>query len=127
VADYGTDITGLGDITSSLSEVEGRRALIESIGRRLITPRGALFYDDSYGFDLRQYLSGVFPGAGPIAAGVLEQVEADERVLSADADVRLVGQTLTIQTSITDGGGPFDLTLAINQVTSTILLDGVAL
>lgn len=127
MADYGTDITGLGDVTSGLSEIEGRRVLIEAIGRRLITPRGSLFYDASYGFDVRQFLSGTFPGAGQIASGVLEQVEADERVLSADADVRMIGQTLAIHVSIVDGGGPFDLTLAVDQVTSTILLNGVQL
>lgn len=127
MADYGTDISGVGDITPSLSESEGRRALIECVARRFITPRGALFYDNAYGFDLRQYLSGIVPSAGEISAGVLEQAEADERVLSADVDVQLVGDNLSVRVSINDGGGPFDLVLAVDRVTSAILLDGVAL
>jgi len=124
VADYGSDISGLGDLSPALEEADGRRALIESIGRRLSTPRGALFYDQSYGYDLRQYLSGIYPGSGPIASGVLEQVEADERVLTADADVSMVGEALSIGVRIVDGGGPFDLTLTIDKVTSSILLNG---
>jgi phage baseplate assembly protein W len=37
--------------------------LIDALRRRLETPRGALFYDPDYGFDLRQYVQAAFDDA----------------------------------------------------------------
>ncbi len=37
--------------------VTGFQVLLEALARRLSTPRGGLFYDLSYGFDIRQFLN----------------------------------------------------------------------
>jgi hypothetical protein len=124
VADLGIDLAGVDDLTPDLAIVGGRRALIQSIARRLITPRGGLFYDPSYGFDLRQFLSGVTSAPSAIAAGVVAEAEKDARVEQATAVVTFTGDTLTVRLSIADGGGPFPLTLSVSKVTVTILSEG---
>ena len=54
---YGTDLRCITDITPDLAEVDPRspQAIGEALLRRLITPRGALFDDLNYGFDVRGY------------------------------------------------------------------------
>ena len=52
MVDYGTDIR-IGTVVSTQS---GIKNLIEAILWRLQTPRGSLFYDTSYGEDVREYL-----------------------------------------------------------------------
>lgn len=124
MADLGTDISCVSDVTSSLQTVSGRRCLIEAIARRLITPRGGLFYDASYGFDLRQYLSGITSAPSAIAAGVVEQAEQDERVDQATAEVSFIGDRLLVKLTISDNGGPFAFVLSVSSVTVEILKQG---
>lgn len=124
MADLGSDIAGLDDIDPTMPTVEGRRCLIQSIARRLITPRGGLWYDPDYGYDLRQYLSGITVSAGAIASGVEAEAEKDERVEQASASVVFSGRVLTVRLAISDSQGPFSFSLAIDQVTATILTTG---
>lgn len=124
MADLGTDIAGVTDVTPSLATVSGRRNLIQAIARRLITPRGGLFYDETYGYDVRQFLSGIVRSTSVIAAGIVEQAEQDERVDQADADVTFSGDQLVIKVSISDGFGPFSFVLAISKVTVELLTQG---
>lgn len=121
MADLGTDFAGVNDITPTLQVVSGRRCLIEAIARRLITPRGALWYDPDYGYDLRQYLSGITVAAGSIAASVAAEAEKDERVEQASADVTFSGSVLNVKLAIADAAGPFQFVLRISQVTVEIL------
>jgi len=121
VAELGIDFSCVDDIGPSLALVSGRRCLIEAIARRLITPRGGLFYAPDYGFDVRQFLSGITAAPSAIAAGVIAECEKDERVNQANAVVTFIGNTLRIRIDIADGAGPFAFVLAISQVTVEIL------
>lgn len=121
MASLGTDISGVSDLTPSLEVVSGRRALIEAIARRLITPRGGLFYDQGYGYDVRQYLSGITASPSAIAAGIVAECEKDERVDQASAAVSFIGTSLVANIAIADGGGPFSFVLSVSQVTVEIL------
>lgn len=124
MADLGTDIAGVTDVTPALTVVSGRSNLIQAIARRLITPRGGLFYDQSYGYDVRQFLSGNVTSTAAIASGVEEQAEQDERVDQARATVSFIGDALTITLAIADGAGPFSFVLNITQTTVEILNQG---
>src|SRR4051812_20722035 len=53
----GTDIKGIFDTGSMLSLATGLENVGNAMCRRLITPRGALFYDPEYGFDVRSFLN----------------------------------------------------------------------
>ena len=121
MADLGSDFSGVNDITPTLAVVSGRRCLIEAIARRLITPRGALWYDPDYGEDLRRFLSATVVNAGAIAAAVAAEAEKDERVEQASASVTFSGDVLTVKLAIADGAGPFAFVLSIDKVTVDIL------
>lgn len=121
MADLGIDFACVGDVSAALTVTSGRRGLIESIARRLITPRGGLFYDPDYGFDTRQFLSGITVAPSAIAAGVIAECEKDERIDQANAKVTFVGSTLNIRVEIADGAGPFTFVLSVSRVTVEIL------
>ena len=123
-ADYGSDFAGVGDVTPTLREVEGPRVVVENIANRLISPRGCLWYDPAYGFDLRQFFSGAAQDPGRIVAGIVTQAEQDERVDSASATVRLIGETLVTQLSVVLAEGTFQYTLTVDKVSGRILLSG---
>jgi hypothetical protein len=124
MADLGTDISGVMDLTPSLTEVSGRTALIQAVARRLVTPRGALWYAPAYGFDLRQFLSGITINPSQIASGIVDQAEQDERVAGAQASVTFSGDRLVAKVALLDGGGPFVFTLAVSKVTVELLTQG---
>lgn len=121
----GTDLDGIEDLSPAMREVSGREALAQAIARRLRTPRGGLFYDERYGFDLRQFINEVAPSTGYIAAGVQAQAEQDERVLRARAQVYQLGEMqerLRVDLTITDRRGiDFRLSLAVTDLTVEIL------
>ena len=121
MADLGTDIAGISDVSPALETVSGRLGLIQAIARRLITPRGALWYATDYGYDLRQYLSGITVAPASIASQVEAEAEKDERVEQASAVVSFAGDRLLVKLSVIDGSGPFEFTLAVSKVTSTLL------
>jgi phage baseplate assembly protein W len=124
-APYGVDTSAVPDLDLLFVPQTGPRVLAEAIARRLSTPRGGLFYDPSYGLDLRDYLNAKF-GRGDetrLRAAIANECIKDERILSADATVSLnvALQTLTLSLKLTTANGPFSLTLAISAVTTTIL------
>lgn len=125
MADYGSDFAGVMDLPPTLREVEGPRCVIENIANRLISPRGCLWYDPAYGFDLRQFLSGHLKDVGQIAAGVVEQAEADERVDSADARVAFIDDKLTVNVSLVLSEGTFEFTATVDKITGQMLLSEV--
>lgn len=101
----GSDFSGIDDLDFNLSYLEGEEAeqvaFMQAIQRRLSTPRGALWYDESYGLDLRTFLSdNINPS---VAQGVIAaEIRKDERV--ANAEVAVIVDDLgkwTINMSVT--------------------------
>lgn len=120
--DYGTDFDGVDDIHPSLREVSGQLAVAQAVARRLMTPRGGLFYDRSYGFDVRAYLNAAAPPIGEIVSGVEGEAEKDERVARATATVTYLSETMTISLKLeTVAFGTFRLTLDVSELTVSIL------
>lgn len=94
---WGTDMTAVPDLR--LMVHSGLPNLAEAIVRRLITPRGRLFYDPEYGFDVRAYLN---EAARPevlyeIERRVEEQCELDPRVAAATAQATFDAQERTLR------------------------------
>lgn len=125
MADFGTDIAtpDAADIDPYFSTVTGWRCLAQAIGRRLTTPRGSLLDDPAYGFDLRTQLNASLtpPQLAALAGVVKREIEADERVESAEVAVTFSASALTVRAVVTTGDGPFRLVLAVSAVTTEIL------
>lgn len=124
----GSDIGGVRATTSSLSIVTGRNALAHAILRRLTTPRGGLFYDPEYGYDVLNAIGATLNGTvGQIEQGVLEQITAEEEVETASVRVTFLAGVLRVVMRVVDGDGPFDLTMTVDQLTIAALVDGTTL
>lgn len=111
-ADFGSDISTFPDLDELLEPQSGRRVLLESVARRMSTPRGALWWAPSYGSDLGAILDGPVSDAQlrANATALQQQLAQDERILSARVEASYVAATrsLRIIVSITDADGPFE-------------------
>lgn len=117
MSDLGTDFAGGADLDPSLSLQSGERALGDAILRRLTTPRGGLPDYPEYGFDVSSLIGRTLtPNA--IAQRVLEQVRAEEEVEDASLDISTSddGTAVTLKIKVLSAEGPFELTLAIDEV-----------
>lgn len=129
--DLGTDINVVSDLAPVWGLASGPTNLINALLRRLTTPRGGLFYDPNYGFDVVALVnSAVTPvDVARIKAGVAAELQKDDRVQSANvqADFVFATKTLTLNIKITTADGPFDLVLSASAVTVDLLsVNGVA-
>lgn len=118
MTDYGEDFHGVDDIDSTLSLSTGRVAVAEAVACRLLT--SWLWYDKTYGYDLRRLLN------APVNAAVLRQrivseVKKDERVADARAVVTVVGDTLIIEVFAVGAAGPFRFVLSVSALKAEIL------
>lgn len=125
MADFGTDI---GAITQQgFVVLSGADNLVAALLRRLITPRGGLFYDPTYGFDLRAYINEAFTDEVrfELETLVAAELEKDPRVFRANAvvlDTGLIPQgTINIRIDFETAQGPFRLILAADQVSVEVL------
>lgn len=123
MATLGTDLSAIPDLSWSLKS--GLDNLAEAIARRFITPLGGLFYDPSYGLDLRQYLNEALTDEVryEIETLVAAECEKDERILAAEATLMDTGMPRTVQLAISleTAEGPFRLILIVNAVNVEVL------
>lgn len=122
--DHGTDIRALSELGLLLETHSGKRNLAEAIARRLMTPRGGLFYDEAYGEDVRAWLNETMTDLFlSTRAAILEaQAEQDERVISASATVRASGDgRLDIRLELDTSEGPLRLILGVSAVRVDLL------
>lgn len=124
MANLGSDFTCTMDLEPGLVVVEGRECLAQAIGRRLGTPKGGLFYDQSYGYDLTDLLSSaVSPFV--VQQQVQSEILADERVERATSRVTRTEEgdegaseetigNMAIEVQAADGDGPFGLTIDVS-------------
>ena len=139
----GSDLSAIYDLTPNMAEVSGRTCLVQNLCRRLTTPRGGLIYDLNYGYDLTGFINaGLTPEqVAAIQPTIVAEMLKDQRVLAAKATVQWVGLdqvaaaatgtvanpnpvpvgALVVSIQITDGLGPFNLTLSVDSVTATVL------
>ena len=121
--DFGTDISGTFDLDPAFALVSNNAALGQALVRRLITPRGALFYDPNYGFDVRMLQNSTLaPNELSAIAGMIEgECEKDDRVFTARCTLTRTGNAVRIALDIATALGPFALTLAVSAVGVEIL------
>lgn len=120
--DYGTDVSAIPSLSFELKT--GIDNLAEAIARRFSTPRGGLFYDLDYGYDLRDLVNKRFTGDSvyEIASEIAAEAEKDPRILSADAELEKTGdRSYKIALQLETAEGPFELILAIDAVTVEVL------
>ncbi len=122
MADFGTDLTALPELRFQLKG--GLANLGEALARRLLTPRGGLFYDPTYGWDLRRYLNEVLDEATEYEMRVLveQELEKDPRVYRATVEgVRRDLRRIHLEALVETDEGPFRLTLAVSDVSVEVL------
>jgi hypothetical protein len=123
--DLGVDAACITDITNTLSLAYGLRNLGMALCRRFTTPRGGLWYDPSYGYDLRQFLNAGVTDAeiAVMPDEIADEATKDERVQTCTADVLFQRQAETMKVTIRGetADGPFSLVLGISAVTVEIL------
>lgn len=81
MVDYGSDFSALLDVDPALTFLDGStgECLTEALARRFDTTRKALFYDESYGLNLSQFILDNMPSEVAEQAIVGEALK-DERV-----------------------------------------------
>lgn len=106
------------------SVVSGRPCLSEALIRRYATPRGALpdviipTTVGAYGIDILDSIDADMTAAeaGVLASDLDAQAQQDERVITTTTSATVVNDTLIIGQVVTDGTGPFKLTLSISTL-----------
>lgn len=119
----GLDVLCFTDLDPELRLVGGRALLAQDLTHRFETPTGGLFYDDTYGFDLRELLNGALDAADVprIAAAVEAQCLLDERVEAVRADVTLwpAQGRLRVSFAVLCASGPFSFVLTVDALAVT--------
>lgn len=121
--DYGIDISGTDDVDPTFALVSGNALLAQALYRRLTTPRGGMFYDPNYGFDVRLLLNMSLSDVGLAAiVGMIEgECEKEERVYTARCFLDRTPGAATLNINVQTQLGPFALTLAVSEVTVELL------
>lgn len=123
--DFGSDIACTGDLDSELRLLGGRAVLVQDLLHRLETPRGGLWYDLSYGYDLRELLHQALSPAdlAAIAPTVRAQFLLDERVFDCNVSPQFFSseRRLVLRVTAFDNEGPFSLALSVNSVSVELL------
>jgi hypothetical protein len=121
---YGRDLSCVDDLAPDFGDVDPQstRAIAEALARRLMTPRGTLLDDPTYGLDLRQYLNTglVLPnGVADVSIAVRGECRKDDRVddLTVTVDYTLATRVMQIALTVT----PVDVALGV--FTFTLVLD----
>lgn len=124
MADFGTDLSCVTDLTSDASEVSGVTTWLQALARRL---QGSLFYDPDYGYDLVDKLDDEvnISDLSGIGADIDNEFLKDERTLSSSTAVTKTvnngAVSLKTVSRVRSALGPFTLTLKVDNVTVTIL------
>jgi hypothetical protein len=126
-AEFGQDVSTFveGDLDPYFRPLAGPRAVAEAVVRRWTTPTGGLFFDPSFGIDVREHLSRATTPSGTytLASQLAAQAEEDERVQSALVEVSFEVQTrrLRVRAEIRTARGPFTLVLSVDQLSVELL------
>lgn len=120
MTDYGSDFSCVSDLDPKLSVVSGPLVVAQAIVRRLQTPRGGLWYDLSYGTNVRQWLNGSTSKVR-VASAIEAEARKDERVSAARATVTFSQSSMDIRLLITLAEGPFELTIGVNDLTVDLI------
>jgi hypothetical protein len=126
---YGVEVS-LTDRLVSGRLVSGRAVVVEALYRRLITPRGTLRDDLTYGFDVSGFVGSVgYDRSGAVIAGmVVNELSKDDRVYNVTCEATLSTEAngsqillLDVSATLQDSDEDFSLTLGVTDVTAELL------
>jgi phage baseplate assembly protein W len=124
VRERGDDLDVRTDVSrTSFSLAAGVRNIGNALARRLITPRGGLLYDPSYGTDIRAYMNAGFTPSklAQLASEIEAEVLKDSRVATAVVAVQTTGSSMTISVRVDLSQGPFELIFRSDGLTLDLL------
>lgn len=110
--------------------VRGVAIVVEAFYRRLTTPRGTLFYDLTYGFDVSGFVGAVgVDRAMAVIGGMVEnELSKDDRAFGVKCTVSLGSDDngdpmllLDVDATLADSDEDFSLTLGVTSVTAELL------
>lgn len=123
--DLGVDISCVDDIDPMFALVSGNTTTRQRLARRFRTMPGQIQDSETFGLDLRQFLSAGLPleKIAEIRQLVLAQCKHDETVsgISVTADFNLSTKRLRVVVLATGPEGPFSLVLEATKTTVQIL------
>lgn len=122
MSEFGLDLAALDDL--DFGTAEGQNNLARALARRLMTPRGGLFYDEDYGFDVRELVneSATDEALFDLRVQVAAEVEKDPRVRTAGVIVTDLGDRIfRLDVELETLEGPFRLALAVDQLKVEVL------
>lgn len=121
----GVDIACFPDLDPELRLISGFAVLAQDLLHRFETPAGGLWYDLTYGYDLRALLLKALDSSDvrKIEVAIATQARLDERVLDLDVTVALdrAMQRMKITMGVETEEGPFSLVLGVDAVSASIL------
>jgi phage baseplate assembly protein W len=121
----GVDIDCILDVGRSLALAKGLRNLGNALARRLVTPRGGLFYDANYGLDVRAFVNAGFTAQqlAQVQADIAAEVSKDPRIenpqVTVVSNVQTGSMAITIVCELAEG--PFQFLLAVTALTVELL------
>lgn len=121
---YGSDSSCLTDVGLVDVQITNPITLIaQRLARRLQTPRGGLAAfggPADFGWDLRQYINmKMTTGTRSTAQQqIANECVKDEQVQSADVDLQVSGERVTVVINVISSAGPFQLTGDVSQFTA---------
>lgn len=121
---FGQDFTASPDLRLQLHS--GLANLREALIRRLQTRRGGLWYDPTYGTDLREWLNENLTPATlyGLQRSIALELQKDPRVLRADATtIQVATRHVMIRVDVETTEGPFNLILNITDLSVEALRD----
>ncbi|MGZ3454443.1 MAG: hypothetical protein ACXVEF_32855 [Polyangiales bacterium] len=124
---FGVDVSTFleGDLDPYFRLISGARVVAEAIVRRWTTPTGGLFFDESFGVDIRELASKAMTPQTlfALASTLAAQAEEDERVQSALVNVSFSAATkrLLVRAEIRCATGPFTLVVSADRLSVELL------
>jgi hypothetical protein len=114
------------DLSPDLIEADDVLAIVQAAKRRLSTrkPPG-LWYAPAYGIDLGDYIRDI-ASTEQIQLAIQRELEADERVTTADVTLTRQGASIGGTVSLyTTSGARYTLTLRFDETTGAVLLESL--
>lgn len=118
------DLWCVDDVTADFRPTSGREALAQSLYRRWTSDRGSLIDDPNYGTNLTDFINddATDGDIANILAAAIAEANKDERVIDITGTAELGSDgILLMEFVVTDGEGPFTMTLSVSQVTVELL------
>lgn len=94
--------------------INDQLALIQACCRRLITPRGALWYDENYGTDIRQFSSDIAP-LGLVESAVISELLKEEAVTRVQVKATRENESLLLKVQIEGSDTDLKFTFALSK------------